>query len=288
MSKRSWALFALTGLLWGVPYLFIKVAVDGFSPAIIVCGRTLIGAAILIPLAMREKSLKSALRGIKYVIPYAFLEMVGPWILITTAEQEISSGLTALLVATVPIWATALASFFGDHSVWHHKRLIGLVVGFIGVIAVVGFESIFGSSNPLAIAMVLLASMLYAYAVIMITRALPDVSGVAINAVAMVFTFFFYLPISIVQWPTTAIPLNATLALIGLGVFSTALAFPLYFALVKDIGQARGSLVTYINTAIAIVLGVVILSEPMTLGIIIGLPLILYGSYLASRKNIKN
>ncbi len=288
MSKRSWILFALTGLLWGVPYLFMKVAVEGFSPAIIVCGRTLIGGAILIPLAMREKSLKSALRGIKYVIPFAFLEMIGPWILITTAEQEISSGLTALLVATVPIWSTVLASLFGDRSVWHHKRLIGLIVGFIGVIAVVGFESISGSSNPLAIAMVLVASMLYAYAIIMITRALPDVSGVAISAVAMVLTFFFYLPISIVQWPTQAIPLNSTLALIALGVFSTALAFPLYFALIKDIGQARGSLVTYINTAIAIVLGVVILSEPMTLGIAIGLPLVLYGSYLASRKNIEN
>ncbi len=287
MSKRSWALFALIGLLWGVPYLFMKVAVDGFSPAIIVCGRTLIGGAILIPLAMREKSLKSALRGIKYVIPFAFLEMIGPWILITTAEQEISSGLTALLIATVPIWATVFASFFGDRSVWHHKRLIGLVVGFIGVIAVVGLESISGSSNPLAIAMVLLAAALYAYAIIMITRALPDVSGVAISAVAMVLTFFFYLPISIVQWPTQAIPLNSTLALIGLGVFSTALAFPLYFALVKDIGQARASLVTYLNTAVAILLGVVILSEPMTLGIAIGLPLILYGSYLASRKNIE-
>lgn len=288
MSRRGWILFLLTGLLWGIPYLFIKVAVDpdnGFSPAIVVCLRTAIGAAILIPWAIHQKTLGSAIRGIKYVLPYAFLEMIGPWILIGTAEQKISSGLAGLLVASVPIWATIFASMRGDKTVWHHKRLFGLVLGFIGLIAVVGIESIKGGSDPLSIGMVLLASIGYAYAVMFVQSGLPGVSGVAINAVAMAITSIFYLPVAVVQWPTHQISASAIQAVIGLGVLSTGVAFAIFFTLISIIDVARASLVTYLNTAFAVVLGVVILGEPLTIGIILGLPLVLIGSYFASRKS---
>jgi drug/metabolite transporter (DMT)-like permease len=287
MSRRGWFLFILVGFLWGVPYLFIKIAVDpdnGFSPAAVVCLRTAIGAAILIPLAMRQGQLGAAIRGIKYVAPYALLEMIGPWILIGTAEQKISSGLAGLLIASVPIWATIFASMRGDKTVWHHKRLMGIVVGFIGLIAVVGFESIKGSSDPLSIAMVLVAAIGYSYAVMMVQGALPHVSGIAINAVAMAITAIFYLPLTIIQWPTHEISSDAINAIIGLGVLSTGAAFVAFFALAAIIGVARGSLVTYLNTAFAVVLGVIILDEPFTTGMAIGLPLVLIGSYFASRK----
>jgi drug/metabolite transporter (DMT)-like permease len=287
MSRRGWFLFILVGFLWGVPYLFIKIAVDpdnGFSPAAVVCLRTAIGAAILIPLAIRQGQLGAAIRGIKYVAPYALLEMIGPWILIGTAEQKISSGLAGLLIASVPIWATIFASMRGDKTVWHHKRLLGIVVGFIGLIAVVGFESIKGSSDPLSIAMVLVAAIGYSYAVMMVQGALPHVSGIAINAVAMAITAIFYLPLTIIQWPTHEISNDAINAIIGLGVLSTGAAFVAFFALAAIIGVARGSLVTYLNTAFAVVLGVVILDEPFTTGMAIGLPLVLIGSYFASRK----
>ena len=287
MSRRGWFLFILVGFLWGIPYLFIKVAVDpenGFSPAIVVCLRTAIGAAILIPFAIKQKQLIPAIRGIKYVSLYALLEMIGPWILIGTAEQKISSGLAGLLVASVPIWATIFASMRGDKSVWHHTRLIGIIVGFIGLIAVVGIESITGSADPLSIGMVLVAAIGYSYAVMMVQTALPDVSGIAINAVAMALPAIFYLPWTLIQWPEHHISMSAINAVIGLGVLSTGAAFVAFFALTAIIGVARGSLVTYLNTAFAVVLGVIILSEPLTFGIIIGLPLVLIGSYLASRK----
>lgn len=287
MSRRGWFLFILTGLLWGVPYLFIRVAVDptdGFTPAIVVCLRTAIGAAILIPWAIKEKSLTAALRGIKYVAPYAFLEMIGPWILIGTAEKEISSGLAGLLVASVPIWATIFASMKGDKTVWHHKRLFGIVIGFIGLVLVVGIESIKESVDPVSIGMVLLASLGYSYAVMFVQEGLPGVSGVAINAVAMAMTSIFYLPFTILQWPSHAISSQAIWSIIGLGVLSTGVAFAVFFALTPIIGVARASLVTYLNTACAVVLGVIILGEDMTTGIIIGLPLVLVGSYFASRK----
>jgi len=289
MSRRGWFLFILVGFLWGIPYLFIKVAVDpenGFSPAIVVCLRTAIGAVILVPLAIRQRQLASAIRGYKYVAFYALLEMIGPWILIGTAEQKISSGLAGLLVASVPIWATIFASMRGDKTVWHHKRLIGIVVGFIGLIAVVGIESISGGTDPLSIAMVLVASIGYSYAVMMVQGALPGVSGIAINAVAMTMTALFYLPWAIVQWPTHQISDGAIRAILGLGILSTGAAFAAFFTLASIIGVARGSLVTYLNTAFAVILGVVILNEPLTVGIILGLPLVLIGSYFASRKQV--
>ncbi len=287
MSRRGWSLFFLVGFLWGIPYLFIKVAVDketGFPPAVVVFGRVLIGAAILLPIAIKDGSLKSAFAGIKYIAFYALLEMIGPWILIGTAEQSISSGLAGLLVASVPIWSTIITSFHGDKSVWHYKRLLGMLVGFIGVILVVGIESISGSSSPLAIAMVLAASMLYSYAIIMIRRALPDVSGVAINGLAMAIAALFYLPFTIALWPTHHVEANAIYSVIALGILSTGAAFAFFFAVVKEFGPARASLVTYLNTAFAVILGILILGEPLTTGIVVGLPLVLIGSYFASRK----
>lgn len=289
MSRRGWFLFILVGFLWGIPYLFIKVAVDpdnGFSPATVVFLRTAIGAVILIPLAIRQKQFTSAIRGFKYVALYALLEMIGPWILIGTAEQKISSGLAGLLIASVPIWATIFASMRGDKSVWHHKRLFGLVLGFIGLIAVVGIESITGSADPVSIFMVLIAAIGYSYAVMMVQSALPNVSGIAINAVAMAFSAIFYLPWAIIQWPTHAISDGAIRSVVGLGVLSTGAAFVAFFTLATIIGVARGSLVTYLNTAFAVVLGVIILKEPLTVGILLGLPLVLIGSYFASRKPV--
>ena len=285
MSRRALFHFAVSGLFWGIPYLLMKVAVRDIEPAVIVCGRVLIGAAILIPIAMRQKVLMDAIRGWRYVLPYAIFEMMIPWILITNAEKQISSGLAGLLIATVPIWSTIFASMSGDKTVWHSKRLVGMLVGFIGLIGLVGYESIIGSSDPLSIAMMLVAAISYSYAVNMISQKLPDVSGIAINGLAMVFTSIAYAPLMIVQFPeVSTVSKESVVSLLALGVFSTALAFISFFIVLKEIGPARASIGTYINTAIAVVLGVMILSEPLTIGIMVGLPLVMIGSYLASRK----
>lgn len=285
MSRRALFHFAVSGLFWGIPYLLMKVAVRDIEPAVIVCGRVLIGAAILIPIAMRQKVLMDAIRGWRYVLPYAIFEMMIPWILITNAEKQISSGLAGLLIATVPIWSTIFASMSGDKTVWHSKRLVGMLVGFIGLIGLVGYESIIGSSDPLSIAMMLVAAISYSYAVNMISQKLPDVSGIAINGLAMVFTSIAYSPLMIVQFPeVSTVSKESAVSLLALGVFSTALAFISFFIVLKEIGPARASIGTYINTAIAVVLGVMILSEPLTIGIMVGLPLVMIGSYLASRK----
>ncbi len=287
MSRRNLILFLLAGFLWGIPYLFIRVAVDpetGFSPAIVVFMRVFIGALILIPISIYDKSLFIAIKGWKYIAVYALFEMVIPWILIGTAEQSITSGLAGLLVASVPIFSTIITSMYGDKSVWHPRRLFGMAIGFLGVFLLVGIESFTGSSDPIAIFMMLGASVGYAYAVIYITRKMPGVSGVAINAIAMAMTALFYSPALFLLWPDHKISLSATYSVIALGIFSTGIAFAVFFTVMAEIGPTRASLVTYMNTAFAVVLGVLILSEPLTIGIIVGLPLVLIGSYLASRK----
>ena len=286
MSRRNWFLFFFVGFIWGIPYLLIKVAVEDLSPPVIVFARVAIGAAILIPIAMKRGSLMPAIKAWKYVIPYAIGEMVGPWFLITAAEQKMTSGLTGLLVATVPIWTTILASLHGDKTVWQAKRLLGILVGFVGIILVVGIESFSGRQSIVAITMVLIASIGYSWAVTMITTKVPHIEPISINGVAMVFTAIVYLPFALIYAPDKAPSMEALGAVLVLGLFPTAMAFILFFQLIKDIGTARGSLVTYLNTAFAVILGVIILREPFTLGIALGLPLVLIGSYFASRKTV--
>ena len=283
MSRKSLFYFLLVGFLWGIPYLLMKVAVEEIPPSAIVAGRTLIGAAILIPVALYRKTFKGAVLGFKFVAFYALLEMIGPWILISTAQKKIDSGLAGLLISTVPIFAAIITSMRGDHTVWQFKRRFGIVVGFIGLIAVVGIESFSGNSHPASIAMMILAAMGYSYAIIMVTTNLPLVDGIAINGLAMAITSIFWAPLAIAQWPSQ-VTLKPALSLIALGVLCTALAFLVFFKLLVEIGPARGSLVTYLNTSVAVVLGVIVLNEPITIGLIIGLPLVLIGSYLASKK----
>ncbi|CAB4551826.1 unannotated protein [freshwater metagenome] len=284
MSKTGWSRFAIVGFIWGVPYLFLKIAVEEISPAVVVLGRVGIGALILLPIALKRNVFFIKRKYWPFVLLYTVTELVGPWYFITVAEQKITSGLAGLLVATVPIWAAILASFFGDKTVWHAGRLFGLIVGFIGVIAVVGIESLSGRQDIVAIGMVILAAMGYAYAINMITRRIPEVPGLGLNTWAMILTALVFLPFAIGSWPTQRPSVEAIGAVVILGVFCTAIAFVIFFKLIAEVGPPRASLVTYLNTAVAVVLGVIILDEPFTLGIAIGLPLVLVGSYFASRK----
>jgi len=284
MSRKGWILFTLVGLLWGVPYLFMKVAVEELSTPMIVFTRLMIGAALLVPLALREGSLKSALKYWRYILLYAVLEMVIPWSLITSSQRDLSSGVVALLVATVPIWATLFAHQTGDSTAAHRVRIFGIIIGLIGITLIVGIESISDFGNIRALLQILVAAASYAWAVNMITRKAPGISGIAINGIAMMISSVIFAPFAIANRPETLPSLEVTLSMLGLGVLCSGIAFWVYFVVLDEIGPARASLVVYPNTAVAVVLGIVILREPITLAILIGLPLVLVGSYFASRK----
>jgi len=284
MSKKGWALFALVGALWGVPYLFMKVAVEELSTPVIVFSRLLIGAVVLIPLAISQKAIRPALKYWRYIALYAILEMVIPWSLITNAQKDLSSGVVALLVATVPIWATLFAHHTGDSTAAHRTRIFGIAIGLVGITFLVGLETLNDVGNIRALVQVLIASASYAYAVNMITRKAPGASGLAINGLAMLLSTIIFAPFALTHLPTQTPSSNAILATIGLGVICTAFAFWIFFLVLDEIGAARASLVVYPNTAVAVILGIFLLDESITLAILIGLPLVLIGSYFASRK----
>jgi drug/metabolite transporter (DMT)-like permease len=284
MSRKGWALFALVGVLWGVPYLFMKVAVDELATPVIVFARLFIGAVVLIPLALSQKAIRSALQFWPYIALYAILEMVIPWSLITNAQKDLSSGVVALLVATVPIWATLFAHHTGDSTAAHRTRIFGIAIGLVGIAFLVGFETLNDVGNIRALVQVLIASVSYAYAVNMITRKAPGVSGIAINGLAMLLSTVIFAPFALTHLPTETPSSNAVLATIGLGVICTAFAFWVFFLVLDEVGAARASLVVYPNTAVAVILGIFFLDEKITLAIGIGLPLVLIGSYFASRK----
>lgn len=284
MSRRGWLLFSLIGVIWGVPYLFMKVAVDELSIPLIVFSRLAIGATLLIPLALRENSKSPIKPYLKYILFYAFLEMIVPWTLITSAQRDLSSGVVALLVATVPIWATLFAHHTGDSTAAHRVRIFGIVIGLIGIVLIVGIESFSDFGNTLALLQVLIAAASYAWAVNMVTRKVVGVSGLTINGIAMFASSILFAPFALTDLPDQSPSLNAVLATLGLGILCSGIAFWVFFIVLDEIGPARASLVVYPNTAVAVVLGIILLGEPITLAIAIGLPLVLIGSYFASRK----
>ena len=287
MSRKALLLFLATGLAWGLPYFFIKIAIEDFSSYSIIFIRVLIGAAIMVPLALNSGALKIALRHWKWVLFFAVMEMAIPWWLITEAGRHIDSGLTALLIATVPMFGVVVASLLGDKSIRNPKTLIGMVVGFAGVVALVGIDSFQGIVDPIWVGAVILGSIGYAIAPAVISYKIGFVPTTGVISLSMVFVGIAYLIPAITQLPQeiTNVPsLESWLALLGLGAICSALAFVLFFALIKEIGAPRATLIVYINTLVALLLGAVFLSEPITPGLLVGLPLVLIGSWLAGQK----
>jgi len=289
MSRRGFLLFLAIGLAWGVPYFFLAVAGKDFSTPTIIFSRVTIGALVLVPLAIKRGALKPALKAWPWVLSFAAIEMIGPWFLLTEAERHIPSGLAGLMIATVPIYGMLIAYFFqGDKSVRHPKTLAGLAIGFTGVLLLVGIDSLTGTFDPIYLLMSVLAALGYAIAPAIANAKLKDVPTVGVIGLSLTMVAAFYaipalaaLPGEIASGPAW----TSVGSLVGLGVISSALAFVLFFELVKEVGSARATLVTYPNTAWALLLGIVFLHEPITIGLLTGLPLVALGSYLALRKH---
>jgi drug/metabolite transporter (DMT)-like permease len=289
MSRRGFLLFLAIGLAWGVPYFFLAVAGKDFSTPTVIFSRVTIGALILVPLAIKRGALKPALKAWPWVLAFAAIEMIGPWFLLTEAERHVPSGLAGLMIATVPIFGMLIAYFFqGDKSVRHPKTLAGLAIGFAGVVLLVGIDSLTGTFEPIYLLMLVLSALGYAVAPAIANAKLQDVPTVGVIGLSLTMVAAFYaipaltaLPGEIAAGPAW----TSVGSLVGLGVISSALAFVLFFELVKEVGSARATLVTYPNTAWALLLGIVFLHEPITIGLLTGLPLVALGSYLSLRKH---
>jgi drug/metabolite transporter (DMT)-like permease len=277
-------LFIAMALIWGIPYLLIKVAVGEVSPVMVVFLRCVIGAALLLPWMIARGQLRPALRHWKALLAFTALEMTGPWLLLSWAEQSLSSSLTGLLVASVPFVAALTARLAGDEDRLTPIRVVGLFIGLAGIVALLGLDV--GASQLLPIGAIVLVVIGYATAPMIVTRSLPDVPGVAASAIALTLTAIVYAPFAVPQLdqvPDASV--EALSSLVALGVVCTGLALALFFALIREVGPQRALVITFLNPAVAVLLGVLLLDEPFTLGIALGLPLIVLGCVLATRRS---
>lgn len=282
-TRRGWILFAIMAFVWGITYLFIKEAVDSYSPPAVVSGRTLLGALVLLPFAIRAGALRAAWKHWPWVLAFGLVEMAGPFLLLSHAETQLPSGLTGLLVATVPLFAVIIALLRGDRSALAPARLIGLLLGFAGVAIVVAGPGLFprDGSSAFAIGEIMLTAILYAIAPFIIAHKLSDVPSIGTITLALFGIGLGYVPAALLtqhEVPT----MRSTVSLLLLGVICTAVAFVCFFALIREVGPVRAPLFTYINPIVAIVLGTVLVAEPVTPGLLIGFPVILIGCWFAA------
>ena len=282
MTGRGWILLGLVGLIWGIPYLLIKIAVADVSPPTLVLARTGVGAVVLLPFALRTGGLH-ALRGRwPAVAAFAALEIVGPWFLLSNAERTLPSSTTGLLVATVPILAVVLGRVSGDRRPITAMRWSGLLIGLGGVALLVGPGAIGGETWP--VLQVLLAAVGYASAPLIAERALAGVPAVTLTAACLSMAALVYAPVVLLTGPHPMPGAKALLSLAALGIVCTALAFVLFFLLIREAGAVRSTVVAYINPLVAVVLGAVVLSERLTVLVVVATVLIIGGSVAASRR----
>jgi len=282
MSKRGAILFLSLGLIWGIPYLLIKVSVEYLSPEVIIFLRVFLAAIILMPVVIKRSYLRQLKGHWKWVFVFAIVEIAFPFGALTFAEIKLSSSMTGLLIAAVPIISAIFAWRLGIDDRITGNRVLGLAIGIVGVASLVGLDVT--GSELLSVALLGITVVGYALGPIIVSQKLSQAPALAAIAMAMVINSVIYAPLAFFSRPTESVPVNVWLAVAVLGAVCTALAFLLFFSLVAEVGPARTTVITYINPAVAVILGVLVLSEPITLGLIIGFPLILLGSFLATRK----
>jgi drug/metabolite transporter (DMT)-like permease len=282
VSARGWWLFAAMSVIWGIPYLLIKVAVDGVSVPVLVFARTAIGAIVLLPLAVTSRqNLRMVAGRWKPLMAFAFFEIIAAWLLLSDAERYLSSSLTGLLIAASPIIAAILDRLTGGTHRLGRPQLIGLAVGLSGVAVLAGPGLTGGGVWP--VTEVLLVATCYAIAPLIAARYLADVAALPMTAACLGFAALVYAAPAATHWPHEVPATKVLVALGALAVICTALAFIVFFALIREVGAARALVFTYINPAVALAAGVIVLGEPLTVWNLGGLGLILAGSALATR-----
>jgi drug/metabolite transporter (DMT)-like permease len=283
LSWRGWAAFVTLGVIWGVPYFFIKLAVQELSPIVVACSRLLLGGVILLPIAWRRGALRS-LGGHKWAIcAFAMVELVIPFTAISFGERWISSSVTGILIATVPMCVALLSRWFGVHERLGGWRVLGLAVGFLGVATLLGFGTISGPLGWAGVGCMLLATVGYAAGPLIIQRHFGGLDSFGPLAVSMLVASLVLMVPALLALPDRMPSAVALSSIVVLGVLCTALAMLLMFFLIGDAGAARASVITYINPAVAALLGTMLLNERLGAGGIAAFVLILAGSWLATR-----
>ncbi len=285
MTYRAWATFAALCAIWGLPYFFIKLALPELSPVCIAWGRITLAALVLVPIAWRRGVLQRAFKHPIAIATFAVAELVVPFSLIAMGEQWISSSLAGILIATVPLTVVVIAPLFGVKERLGALRIIGLAIGFCGVVSIVGLDTGHGPMLWAGVACMMVSVLGYAIGPLVVERYLSDVDELGAVTASLVLASIVLLPMAAMSAPTQMPSALSLTAVAALGILCTALALFLYFYLINVAGAARASVVAYINPAVAAVIGVLVLHEPFGVGAAIGLALILFGSWLATGKS---
>jgi drug/metabolite transporter (DMT)-like permease len=281
VSRRGWILFFAMGVIWGIPYLLIRVAVRAFPPPALVLARTLPAALLLLAIAAHRGELRAALDHWRWVVVFGVVEMVFPWLFLSSAEQHLDSSTAGLLIASVPLIAAVLYPVLSPgHDHMDRRRLLGLLTGFAGVAALVGIDV--GRTDMTAVAEMLVPAIGYALGPLIISRRLADAPNLGVVGCSVGVAALVYAGPGAARWPQH-VTTEEWLAVATLALVCTALAFVLMFELVAEVGPSRSTVITYVNPAVAVLLGVTLLGEPFTAGIAVGFPLIIVGSALATR-----
>jgi drug/metabolite transporter (DMT)-like permease len=284
MTWRAWATFAALCAIWGLPYFFIKLALQDLSPACIAWGRITLAASVLVPIAWHRGALQKAFAHKRTIIAFAIVELVIPFSLIAVGEQWLSSSLTGILIATVPLIVVTIAPLFGVREQLGALRIAGLAIGFCGVVAIVGLDTGHGPMLWAGVVSIMIACAGYAVGPLIVQRYLGDIDEIGAAAASLVVASILLLPLAALSIPNHIPSAQSLGALAALGIACTALALYLFFYLIKEAGATRAAVVAYINPAVAAVIGVLVLNEPFGTSAVVGLALILFGSWLATGK----
>jgi drug/metabolite transporter (DMT)-like permease len=281
MTRRGIVLFALMSVIWGIPYLFIRVAVAEISPATLVFARTAIAALILLPLAVLRTDLRPVLARWRWVVAFGAIEIAIPWVFLASAEQQVSSSLAGLLIAGVPLVGAIIAIATGGSDRLGRTGIVGLFVGMTGVAAIVGGD--FAASSVSALLKLLVVVVCYAVGPAILARRLGGLPSLGVMGVSLGLTALVYAPFAALQWPSVTPSQDVLVSIAILAVVCTAAAFLAFAALIAEIGPVRATVITYVNPAVAAVLGAVVLGETLTIAMGLGFGLVIAGSVLATR-----
>ncbi|HEY4153666.1 MAG TPA: DMT family transporter [Pseudolysinimonas sp.] len=283
MTRRALILFVALGIAWGIPYLLIKVAVNELDPLMVVFARCALGAVILLPLALARRQVLVVLKRWRPLLAYTIVEIVIPWIFLSTAEQKLPSSTAGLLIAAVPLVGVAVAVVFGRPAHLTLSNWLGIGAGMLGVAALVGLDV--AGSDLIAVAEIAVVVVCYAVGPAILSRWMSDLPGVGVVAISLGIAALIYLPFVPLThaFPTRIPSLPVILSIVALAAVCSAAAFLIMFALIAEIGPMRMTTITYVNPAVAIAAGALVLGERISVWTVVGFVLVIGGAYLVTR-----